>query len=160
MLTDALAGELGRVEPSVSDGMRYAPCRVQLRSGVVADRVYVVEAESYIRYWGVWPWEDEGKNYVPLQDVTAIEESLYRMPAQLANKMYAAGESAMGGCFFSLLLRGGDRVSYSCGNAIDFVGLPADVSWSDVVDLVPHERAADAHGCMDYGWSLYRSAAT
>jgi hypothetical protein len=53
--------------------------------------------------------------------------------------MYAAGESGMGYCIFTLVLADGRRLPYAVGNAVDFPNLPAGVTMDMVVDLLPHE---------------------
>ena len=158
ILPPTLGSELEAVEASIDREMKYVPCLVHLRSGETHSCVYVADAERYIRYWGVWPWEDDHKAYVSLEEVVAIEESPHRMPPQFPNKMYDAGESGMGYAVFSLLLRDGSRIEYTCGNAIDFVELPEGVSWNMVEDLVPHQGGRDggALSCSDYAWCLYR----
>jgi hypothetical protein len=104
-----------------------------------------------------------------MKEVEGIEESPSRLPAMLANKMYEAGESAMGGCFFTLFLSDARRRPCETGNAVDFVDLPSGVSPEMIIDLLPHEgRNRDtgswgtgpnimpaAHGA-DYSWCLYR----
>jgi hypothetical protein len=72
--------------------------------------------------------------------------------------MYEAGESAMGGCIFTLVLEDGRRLPCSTGNAVDLLELPADVTPDMMVDLVPHEgREARQHiRGADFFWCLYR----
>lgn len=146
-----------RVEPS-RDGpaLEYRPCRVVLNHGHVIDRVYVIEAMAYIRTWGVWPDEDPGKHGISIDDVASIEESPARLPARLANKMYAAGESAMGGCIFTLILNDGRRIVCGTGGAVDVPGLPVNVTPDLIVDLLPHEgRLQPYMPPPNYYWCLY-----
>ncbi len=103
----SLRQELSRVEPSYDGALEYRPCAVTLDDGTEQDFVYLCEAEPWFEYWGVDPEDDPGKASVALDRVVAIRESPSRLPARLANKMYRAGESAMGGCVFQLLLRDG-----------------------------------------------------
>src|SRR5215218_6564247 len=97
-------------------------------TGAVRDFVYVVDAERYIPAWGIWPEDDPAKDSVPVSDVQGIEESPYRLPAELANKLYDAGESGMGYAAFTLVLRDGRRLPYVTGNAVNFPALPAGVT--------------------------------
>lgn len=135
-----ILGQLHRVRPSRDGDIEYRPCRILLKDGSTLDHVYVVEAEQYIRLWGSWPKHDVAKSDVSLNEITRIEESPQRLPAPLATKMYQAGESATGGCFFVLVLRDGRRLPYATGNAVDFLEYPPRVSQDDVVELLPHAR--------------------
>lgn len=131
--------------------------------------MYVVEAEPYIRKWGIWPEHDMHKRQVSIADVTQIDESPRRLPAQLATKMYEAGETGMGYSTFTLVLCDGRQVPASAGNAVDFVELPQGVTGDMVVDLIPHEAGEQppeeqptgelAPGTAngdDFSWCLYR----
>lgn len=153
-----LLRELNRVEPS--DGKwpgEYRACQVELNDGSMRDRVYVIEAVTYISRWGVWPEADPGKASVSLHYVKHIESSPTRPPASLANKLNEAGETSMGGTTFGLVLRDGRTIPAMTGNAVDFLEYAPGVSASDVVDV--------AHGWKDpsqrvvpsarYYWCLY-----
>jgi hypothetical protein len=164
-LTDELRAQLERVTPSVDGGFEYRPCRVRLASGEVRDFVYVVEADSYIRAWGVWPGEDDAKDEVSMADVAAVEESPHRLPADLANKLYEWGESGMGYTVFTVVLRDGRRLPRVTGNAVDFPALPDGVTTSDIADVLREGRDAFRHrapgadeGTAPYAWCLYRTA--
>jgi hypothetical protein len=165
VLTGELSRELFAIEPSQDGDLEYRPVRVRLVDGTVVDRVQMVEASSYIRTWWIWPTDDPGKQVVRLSDVSHIEESPARIPARLATKMYEAGESAMGGCFFVLVSADGRRFPCVTGNVVDVVDLPADVRPLDLVDLVPHDRGrpADIRPASreqwigpSFAWCLYR----
>jgi hypothetical protein len=157
-LPSHLREALAAIEPSVDGELRYYPCRVRLTTGEWQDHVYVQEARSYIQYWGVWPWEDEAKRYVDIRNVEALEESPSRLPVALANKMYEAGESAMGGCLFGLILRDGTKLLCETGNAVDFINWPPGIGPADIVDLIPHEGRLARHRIHspEYAWCLYR----
>jgi hypothetical protein len=162
-----LGRQLRRVEPSNDEGFEYRPRQVRLLTGDRVDRVYVCDARMYIPRWGIWPWEDRGKSYIPITDITEIRSSPSRIPVRFANKMYRAGESGMGYCVFTLVLRDGGLLPYVTGNAVDFPNLPPGVSPSHIVDLLPHvgreelhpggHRTEDPHQQgAEYHWSLYR----
>lgn len=163
-LRSELREQLERIEPS-SDGVcAYRPCRVQLVSGETRDFVYVVDADEYIRVWGVWPEDDTGKRALAVEDVVAVEESPYRLPAELANKLYAWGESGMGYTLFTVVLRDGRRLPRVTGGAVDFPVLPDGLTTRDIVDVLREgrevfkDRAPRAdEGTAEYAWSLYRS---
>jgi hypothetical protein len=158
VISEELFRQLLEVEPSRDGEMEYRPCRVHLKDGRTLDGVYIADAAKYVALWGIWPEFDSHKRSVSVDDVVKIEESPIRIPAHLANKMYEAGESAMGGCFFTLVLDDGRRVPCATGNAVDFLELPADVTPGMMVDLLPHEgrEAREPVRGADYFWCLYR----
>ena len=109
------------------DGMiEYFPCMVHLTNGEQHDCVYVVDAKSYIRIWGVWPDEDCGKRALAIQDVAQIHLSPSRLPVQFARQMYAVGESGMGYCIFTLQFADGTRQTYCTGNLLIFQNFPRE----------------------------------
>ena len=109
------------------------------------ERVYVQEGAAWIRLWGTWPWEygGWGDQYLPFNQVREIRESRWRLPIELAERMYGAGESRMGGFDFVLVLRDGRELVYSTGNLFDFLTFPEGVGPSDVADLRPHEGVVE-----------------
>ncbi len=158
-----LLAALSEIEPSrLYDQLLY-PCQVVLRDNRRVDRVYVAEAKAYIKHWGVWPEDDRGKRSIPVNDVISLSESPSRLPAVLANKLYVAGESSMGGCIFTVVLNDGRRLVCTTGNAVDFLDFPPDVAPSMVVDVLPHERQRSPGGSAmkativgaPYYWCLY-----
>jgi hypothetical protein len=159
-ISEKLFRQLLEVEPSRDGEMEYRPCRLRLTDGQTLDRVYVADATTYLGLWGIWPEFDSHKRSIPIDDVRSIEESPSRIPARLANKMYQAGESAMGGCIFTLVLEDGRRVACMTGNAVDFLELPSDVTPAMMVDLLPHEgrEASEPIWGADFFWCLYRHA--
>jgi hypothetical protein len=115
---------LAVVEPSQDGHLQYRPCAVTLGDGTRRDCVYVCDAEEWFDPWGVDPEGDRGKRSLPLEHVAAIDESALRLPARFANKMYADGESVMGGCYFQLVMRDGRVLNCAMGNAVDFLDWP------------------------------------
>lgn len=159
-----LREQLQRVEPSSDGVVAYRPCRVRLASGELRDFVYVVDADAYIRAWGIWPEDDDAKTAVALEDVVAVEESPHRLPVDLANKLYEWGESGMGYTLFTVVLRDGRRLPRVTGNAVDFPALPEGVTTHDIVDVLREGRDVFQHrgpgpdeGTAPYAWCLYRS---
>jgi hypothetical protein len=131
---------------------------VTLGDGRVVDRVYVQEAWTWKGTWGMWPEDYRVKVSISIDDVVRIEESPSRIAPDLANRLLEAGESAMGGTIFTLVLRDGHRINASTGNAVDFPGLPDGVAAGDVVDVIPHEHAGTTDVAMadpPYWWCLY-----
>jgi hypothetical protein len=148
--------------PAATDGMcEYRPCRVTTRHGEVHDRVYVVEAHSYLRVWGVDPSADPGKRSVAVDQVIKIEESPYRLSAPLADRLYRAGESGMGYVIFTVVMSDGTQLPFLTGNAVDFPAWPAGVNPQDAVDVLPHQgRQAATRESADYLWCLYQGGQT
>jgi hypothetical protein len=153
-----LLSQVEAVTPSTDGQLLYRPCRVTLRDGRVIDRVYVQEAWTWKGMWGKWPEDYRGKVSISIDEVVRIEESPSRIAPDLANRLLAAGETAMGGTRFTLVLRDGRRVNVSTGNAVDFPGLPDGVAAGDVVDVIPHEHTGTMDVAMAdpaYWWCLY-----
>jgi hypothetical protein len=70
--------------------------------------------------------------------------------------MYAAGESGMGYCLFTLRFVDGSEQSYCTGNLVDFVALPEGKNIADIVGLDPHQGRSDsAMRGLDYSWCLF-----
>ncbi len=165
-ITPELRAQLMAVVPSGCNGEDMRPCQVTLVDGRVVDRVYVMEQGMYITWWGVWPEDDRGKQSLPIDQVTRIEESPSRLPVAIANTLYEAGESGMGYCIFTLVLRNGHRLPYVTGNAVDFVDLPPGVRPADVVRVLPHvgrkhftsHRMPPHSQGAAYFWCLYSEA--
>lgn len=159
-LTADLAAQLERVETSHDRSFRYAPCSVTLRSGEVLPRVYVAEEAAYLGFWG----DDPSRPMVDLAEVEIITESPERLPAELADEVYAVGESGMGYVVFTVRLRDGREVPFSTGNAVDFLDWPTNVSALDAVAVMPNtgreffiERDGGGRRGADYLWCLYRA---
>ena len=148
-----------RIKPT--DGsIEHRACRLTLKDGRTLDRVAMAPAKDYLRVTkGLWP-----DNLVPLEDVVAVAETPCRVPAQLVNKMYSAGESAMAAYVLTLVLSDGRRLPYVVSGLVDFPNLPPGVKTSDIIDLLPHEapeslwKRGEFHEHMlgaDYHWCLY-----
>jgi hypothetical protein len=153
-----LLAQVEAVTPSTDGQLLYRPCRVTLRDGRVIDRVYVQEAWTWKGMWGMWPEDYRVNVSISIDDVMRIEESPSRIAPDLANRLLEAGESAMGGTIFTLVLRDGHRINASTGNAVDFPGLPDGVAAGDVVDVISHEHAGTMDVAMadpPYWWCLY-----
>ena len=157
-LTPSLAAQLRAVPPSRDGRLEYYPCRVTLDDGRRLDCVYVVDADAYIKMWGVWPEDDPGKSSVRIEQVVGIEESPFRIPPPLANQLYKAGESGMGYTLFQAEFADGTKQTCVTGNAVDFIALPPGLRGSDVVRVIPHAgRGENPHQSPDYFWCLHRT---
>jgi hypothetical protein len=162
-LTESQAADLALVERSIDGSMRYAPCQVTLKSGEVVDRVYVVDAPTYMAYWGIDPNGDRAKRAISIEDVARIVSSPVRLPAHLASLIYAEGESGMGYTIFTVVSRDGGQLPYVGGNAIDFPMWPTGCDPADVVGVRPHvgreafrdRRVRETERVAPYFWCLY-----
>ena len=160
-LSSSLRRMLDLVAPSGSpEDILYHPCLVTLKDGRVIDRVYVQEAQTYIRSWGVWPEQGSGKWSLPIEAVAMTESSPTRLPARIATEIYKSGESGMGFNIFTLIFADGQRQAYSFGNAVDFVIYPRGKGPNDVVAVLPHEGRNEPEiiGPPHYHWCLYSEA--
>jgi hypothetical protein len=83
------------------------------------------------------PADMRGLDWIHPADVEVVSESPFRLPAQFANKLYAAGESGMGLMIFTLIFS--DKKRWECfqGNIIDFPNFPEGKFGRDVVDVLP-----------------------
>jgi len=156
-LPEKLVQPLSAVE--ATDGL-YRPCMVTLHDGSTLDCVYLVEAQPWFSVWGVWPEDDEAKLSVDVRAVAAIEDSPSRLPASVANALYAAGESGMGYTIFTVQFVDESSVTVVTGNAIDFIDYPRGQSKETVVNALPHVGRDDPQICNGprYHWCLYDSA--
>ncbi|MCW9707425.1 hypothetical protein [Fodinibius salsisoli] len=156
-LDSELERQLDKISPSFDRDLAYKPCLVHLDTdNKVVDRVYVINAEDYIKHWGVWPENDRGKNYINISRVIKIAESPSRLPAEIANEIYQAGESGMGYSVFTLKFTDGTSKAYVTGNAVDFIDYPEGKSADDILSVEPHvgrERAVQSR--TRYFWCLY-----
>jgi hypothetical protein len=152
----SLHDQLNKILPSHDSQMEYLPCRVTLYSGEVFDNVYVAEVKKYLKVWGILPDLDSGKKSILINDVAKVEESPNRLPAQLATKLYKAGESGMGYTIFTMILKDGNQIPIVTGNAVDFINLPNGYNTKDIVDVLPHEgRNNNPQNGPEYIWCLY-----
>lgn len=152
-----IVSQLEAIPVSVNWHLAYRPCDVILKDGRRIDRVYVVPEEPYILTWGVWPEDDNGKASIRVEAVMTVQESRHRLPAPLATKLYAAGESGMGYTIFTVVFDDGSQIAFQTGNAIDFIDYPAGKGPTSVVDVLPHvgREAPLLRRAPAYCWCLY-----
>ena len=152
-LSAELRAQVEAIPSSFKDGLR--PCQATLHDGRIVDRVYVQDAQVYIDQWGAWPDDDRS---IDLADVRAIAGSPTRLPAHIAWQLYEAGESGMGYTVFTLVFADDWRQSYVCGNAVDWVIMPAGRTTSDIREVIPHEGSRVDHLVGEkYFWCLHGS---
>jgi hypothetical protein len=150
------------IPPSGDDYLEYHPVSLQLKDGTFVDRAYLMPMATYLRWWGP-DWE--GRSYIPIRDVSRIAECPSRLPQKFANKLYAAGESGMGYCIFTIDFADGTSCVFVTGNAVDFLDYPRGKSGKDVVDVKPHQgrnewQAGNYRGGADYQWVLFEGVAS
>lgn len=155
-LPESLKSQLAAIEPSSSGNLYYYPCQVLLRTGATMDRVYMVAEAPYISLWGVYPEQDHWKSSIKIADVVSIAESPSRLPAQVANRLYEAGESGMGYQIFTIVFSDGTKQPYLTGGAVDFVEYPQGKGIKDVITVLPHVgRDQNPLQGPKYYWCLY-----
>lgn len=141
--------QLRSIVPTSDGIVTYYPCRVRLRAGTVHEHVYLVDAELFARTWGRAP----SRSVIPVTDIIAIEEAPDRLPPALANELYAAGESGMGYCVFTVVFRDGAEQAYITGNAVDFLQWPPQLGPTDAARVIPHKgRHAPHLAGAPYEW--------
>jgi hypothetical protein len=128
-----------------------------LRDGRVVERAYVIDAQSYISTWGAWPDDDSGKHSLDVAEVIRLEESPHRLPPDIADRIYRAGESGMGYTIFTIVFRDGTEQAYVSGNAVDFISYPSGQSAGSIAQVLLHQGRADTalteHS--PYCWCLF-----
>jgi len=156
-LPPKLLSQFDAIEPSFDGIVHYYPCRVRLRSNLWENCVYLAESSEYIRAWGVWPDEDQGKLEVKIEEVEEIQESPLRLPLRFARVLYKAGESGMGYTLFALRYEDSSVSYHLAGNAIDFIALPDGKSIKNVATVLPHHGRDQTNLVRSpkYSWCLF-----
>jgi hypothetical protein len=158
-LPDAIVRGLSSVAPVRFGELLQYPCQVTLHDGSIHDHVYLCDASEWIKIWGVWPDQDRGKREITIDQVVAVAGSPSRLPPDIANTIYQAGESGMGYSIFTLVFRDGSRQAYGSGNAVDFIEYPTGLKATDIVDVIPHEGRENRSRKTppEYYWCLFGS---
>ena len=87
-----------------------------------------------------------------------IRESGSRLPPDIADQLYEAGESGMGYCIFTIVFDDGSRQAYATGNAVDFIDYPTNRGPQNVTAVLPHKGREDPvrrEGGANFLWCLY-----
>ena len=152
-----LKAQLLDITPSRDWSMEYRPCQLRLKNGEIIDRVYVSEVDAYMKTWGVMPDQDEEKKYVLIEEVESINEYPNRMPVELADKLYEAGESGMGYCLYKIKFDNGQTIDVVTGNAVDFPPIPDGLTKENIKDVFPHQGSRkNPTESPDYTWCLFK----
>jgi hypothetical protein len=121
------------IEPSdtgpLGQHQKHRPCRLTLNNGRIVQRAICVEDH---RGFTTDSW-------IHPDTVVRIEPSEERMPAFLASKLYAAGESGMGYEIFTMKMKDGTSQVYVTGNIVDFPDFPDGYETKDVDNVYPHQ---------------------
>ena len=156
-ISKELKQQLLAVKPSRHWTMEYRPCQVKLQNREIVDRVYVAEVATYMEIWGVMPDEDKTKKYILIEEVAEILESPSRMPVELANKLYEAGESGMGYCLYQMKLDNGQTIDVLSGNAVDFPPIPNGLTTENIKEVFPHQGTRKNYAnSPDFTWCLFK----
>jgi hypothetical protein len=158
-----LKAQLDSITPSVEPILKlaYYPCLVTLTDGKLLDRVYLVSEAPWIKLWGVYPSQDQGKAEVSISDIVSVADSPSRLPPGFANKLYESGESGMGYTVFTVVFEGAvpslrSQHAYVAGGAVDFIDYPEGLGPKDIISVLPHVgRDSDYSNAPEYYWCLY-----
>lgn len=151
--TPEFIAQVERIEPSDTgpwgQHQKHRPCRLILKDGTVIPRVICIEDH---RGFTTDAW-------IHPSTVDRVEPSPERMPATLATKLYAAGESGMGYEIFIMKLRDGTSHVFVTGNIVDFPDYPDGHDCRDVLDVFPHKgREESKRGYRrgrEFQWCFY-----
>jgi hypothetical protein len=162
VISDNLLQQLMSVPTSNTGMNEVRPCCVRLRDGSWRDCVYIEELEHHLDWDLEWPLSDR-EDAPSFGDVVEIRESPRRLPPSIANALYDAGESAMGGSWFVLVTRSGQRIPCETAYWVDFIDLPEGVAPSDIVAAEPHADEARTSlnrvHALGTHWSVYEARA-
>ena len=111
-----LRDQLRSIEPIVWPAVRFFPCQVTTRDGVVHPRVYLAEARGVGLHGFKWPWEIS-QPWILIEHIVSIEPSPFRLPARFSRLLSESGETRMGMTAYSITLRNGQkhRFAFSSG---------------------------------------------
>jgi len=155
MASLSFIAQLQTIEPSDtgpwSANQRHYPCSLLLTDGTTIERAICVEDHRGFR----------GDYWIHPDDVASIKKSPQRMPAQLASKLYVAGESGMGYEIFKMKMRSGEEFVFVTGNVVDFPDLPSGFTSADIADVLPHQGREESkkgyRGRASFRWCFYVS---
>ena len=118
--------------------------------------MYFLEENDFLKLWGKTPETDFEHKHVAVGDISAIEESRFRLPAKFANEVYRAGESGMGWFDFTLVFTRWCWRNYMVGSFIDFLEYPLWFGPKDVRAVVLYRRKLKDRGALDTYWCVFR----
>jgi len=143
--------------PSFNGFQMHYPCLVSLKGDDHFERVVIIK-KSEVHSLEVEYFE---RNSINSKDVVAISEAPYRLPVNLANKLYIIGETGMGYFAYIIVLGDGEKLLCKTGNVIDFPALSPEDLKKGVVDAyagpsyVELQKICDREiKGLDYKWCL------
>lgn len=154
IIDEKLLRQLDSVQASEDEkGRVFYPCDVTLKNGDKIECVYLIEDKVYSKGASHWPEQ----NLIDIDNIVKAEDSIHRLPPQVANKIYKGGETAMGGILFELQFNDGSKQSYSTGAKVDFIPLPPGKSRDDISDVKLHTGRIDPNILrgLEYHWSIF-----
>ncbi len=158
-LTSEMAAQVEAIAASRAIGIERRPCTATLKDGTLVDRVIVVEVVEAAAAW-MLPASDEGPygRAIDIATVAALADSTERLPADMATRVYMAGETAKDQYEFVIVLTDGTEVGCITGAVVDFPGLPAGVKTADVASVRVIARAgfSGERGPTDFRYCYYR----
>jgi hypothetical protein len=125
------------IDPSWYSGWPVFPAKVTLKCGTVLDSVAFIAGE--------WPWRHHDWTRVQIDDISEIEESQFRLPSKVVEKIKRFGEAYMGGVLARLEFADGTHqdVSYLSEGPMDFICLPPGKKGADVIDVKSRSEVPD-----------------
>jgi len=139
-LRPELLVQLRAITPVIVGKVEYYPCSVVDGAGKVFESAYFVEQRGYHSQWGRWPEINNAEQFLPAEAISRISESPKRLPQPFAQRIYDAGESAMGAFYFDVTFKNGEIISYLTGSTVDFLGFPVGLTNKDISDIHIHSR--------------------
>lgn len=134
-----------RIPPSKHRDTEFRPAQLRLRDATIVPCAYVMPADHFLARCGT---TTDGPDFIAIDDVEAIEECPYRLPADIATRVHNEGETGMGYCLFTVKYSDGTKTVFNAfSTGLDFVDYPPGKSPADVVDVIPHSGSiADIFG--------------
>jgi len=159
-LSEEMAAQVEAIGASRATGIERSPCIATMLDGERVERVIVVEVVEAAAPW-MLPASDAGPygRAIDIRKVATLEDSPERLPADLASRVYMAGETAKDQFEFVIVLTDGSEVGCRTGAVVDYPGLPKDVTTADVADVRVLTRA-DSSGerrPTDFRYCYYRA---
>ncbi len=110
------------------------PCSVEQHDGTHWPRVLFVERTDYDRwYHGTYGMKDP---FLDVETVKSVNPSPSKTPVLIEKRMYANGETRMGGFVVTFILRDGERFVHAGGNFCEFVSVPESYTPDDIADVM------------------------
>ena len=133
------------IEPTRAPGLVLFPCEATLRSGTDVSRLIVMDISFYREYGLPAPAET-----IAFREVESVRVSPRRIPASIAQSIYNAEETSMGGFSIKLVFTGKRSLDYAAGGIIDFPALPVGYSMSELLSATTYPPGPKAIGSASF----------